>query len=141
MKKKDNKEKAKTKKNKTTKKIIESISVLKFEDVYNNLKKFCEENKHEYLVVASNPHDEYCVVLKKQELTTKHINNNNPFQPYEKIETKYHPIMFLIWNCPYKIPASDEPAFIKEMRKFQAKILKVYHLELLEEKIKQMFDV
>ena len=113
-----------------------SLPPIDFDENYNVVKKFVKSNEDKYLLLASNKSDNYFIMIHKKELTTKEVNDNNPFQPYEKIETKNHAIAFVVWISYTR----EEPEFIKEMKKFNANILRLTPLDDFEERIKGLCE-
>jgi hypothetical protein len=112
-----------------------TLPPIEFEAIYEKIKNFVKSHEKKYLLIASNKSENYFVMVHKKELTVKEVNNNNPFQPYEKIETKDFPLTFVIWFSYTR----EEPDFIGEMKKFNAKVLRLTPIDDFTSRIKNLF--
>lgn len=93
-----------------------------FSSLYDQMKQFLKIKKDEFALISSNEEHNYFALVRKTELTTKSINKNNPFQPYESESTNIYPVVFIIWFANSDATTVD---FIYEMKKFNAKIVKL----------------
>jgi len=109
------------------------VPAINFDELYDKMQDFLEKNKDHYIMIAYSDTDNYFILIQKEKLTTKHINNNNPFQPYEHEQTKDHATCLVVWVSYTRI----EPDFVKEIKKFNARVLKLLPMDDFNEKIKK----